>query len=297
MQEVKSEVREIVEELPEDADLSMDPENSEQLLSDSLMGTPIPPAPAPSPQPVSPETPIEEAPVSPAPVEEAPVLPPKKRKSHDLGPVAATIESAPSDLGAESTPSDPGPDAESAPLDLGPSAVTIESAPSDPGPDAESIPSVPPKKRKSVPKPDLGPDVVTTEPAPSDLGPSAVPVESEIPTNLVLEPVASPERSDSPVYETIRSPIPIESGQSSDQESLKSRAGRAKQGDESSLSSEVSTLAEDKVNKKEEHKYATLSRVRKFKVDGQVMETTTRKIVDVTANKTLRDNRKYQQMR
>ncbi len=49
--------------------------------------------------------------------------------------------------------------------------------------------------------------------------------------------------------------------------------------------------------KKEEHKYATLSRVRKFKVDGQVMQSTTRKIVDVTANKTLRDNKKYQQMR
>ena len=44
-------------------------------------------------------------------------------------------------------------------------------------------------------------------------------------------------------------------------------------------------------------KYATLSRVRKFKVDDQVMQSTTKKIVDVNANRTLRDNKKYQQMR
>lgn len=43
--------------------------------------------------------------------------------------------------------------------------------------------------------------------------------------------------------------------------------------------------------------YATLSRVRKFKVDGQAMQSTTKKIVDVTSNKTLRDNKKYQGMR
>lgn len=70
-----------------------------------------------------------------------------------------------------------------------------------------------------------------------------------------------------------------------------------RQGDESSLSSELSTPGEDKPSRRVEHKYATLSRVRKFKVDGQTIETTTRKIVDVTANKTLRDNRRYQQMR
>lgn len=47
----------------------------------------------------------------------------------------------------------------------------------------------------------------------------------------------------------------------------------------------------------DDFKYATLSRVRKFKVDGQVIQSTTKKIVDVRANRTIRDNKKYQQMR
>ena len=37
--------------------------------------------------------------------------------------------------------------------------------------------------------------------------------------------------------------------------------------------------------------------MRKFKVDGQVIQSTTKKIVDVRANRTIRDNKKYQQMR
>ena len=49
--------------------------------------------------------------------------------------------------------------------------------------------------------------------------------------------------------------------------------------------------------KGEGYKYGTLSRVRKFKVDGEVRESTTRRIVDMKANKTLRDNKKYQEMR
>lgn len=49
--------------------------------------------------------------------------------------------------------------------------------------------------------------------------------------------------------------------------------------------------------KGEGYKYGTLSRVRKFKVDGEVIESTTRRIVDMKANKTLRDNKKYQEMR
>ena len=44
-------------------------------------------------------------------------------------------------------------------------------------------------------------------------------------------------------------------------------------------------------------RYATLSRVRKFKVDGEVIQSVTKKIMDVTENKTLRDSKKYQQMR
>ena len=64
----------------------------------------------------------------------------------------------------------------------------------------------------------------------------------------------------------------------------------------------LSTSSEDKVVDRlgtgsNDFKYATLSRVRKFKVDNQVMQSTTKKIVDVTANRTLRDNKKYQQMR
>ena len=97
----------------------------------------------------------------------------------------------------------------------------------------------------------------------------------------------------SPIPDTVHSPVVPESGQSSDQESLRAEVRHGRQADESSLSSEMSAPEE----KSKEHKYATLSRVRKFKVDGQTIETTTRKIVDVTANKTLRDNRKYQQMR
>ncbi len=46
-----------------------------------------------------------------------------------------------------------------------------------------------------------------------------------------------------------------------------------------------------------DRKYATLSRVRKFRVDGQVIQSTTKKIVDVNSNKTLRDNKKYNEMR
>ena len=56
--------------------------------------------------------------------------------------------------------------------------------------------------------------------------------------------------------------------------------------------SEASTEA-----KPEGYKYATLSRVRKFRVDGEVIQSTTRRIMDVKANKTLRDNKKYQEMR
>ena len=46
-----------------------------------------------------------------------------------------------------------------------------------------------------------------------------------------------------------------------------------------------------------EYKYATLSRVRKFRVDGQVIQSRTTKIVDVKGNRTLRDNKRYQEMR
>ena len=47
----------------------------------------------------------------------------------------------------------------------------------------------------------------------------------------------------------------------------------------------------------QDYRYATLSRVRKFKVDGKDVESVTKKIVDVTSNRTLRDSKKYQQMR
>ena len=45
------------------------------------------------------------------------------------------------------------------------------------------------------------------------------------------------------------------------------------------------------------YKYGTLSRVRKFRVDGEVIQSTTRRIVEMKANKTLRDNKRYQEMR
>lgn len=70
----------------------------------------------------------------------------------------------------------------------------------------------------------------------------------------------------------------------------------------SSSSSEANTPAatphkESSSGKGEGYKYGTLSRVRKFNVDGEVIQSTTRRIVEMKANKTLRDNKRYQEMR
>jgi len=66
----------------------------------------------------------------------------------------------------------------------------------------------------------------------------------------------------------------------------------------SSTSGDRKGVAKDRLTAGDsDFKYATLSRVRKFKVDNQVMQSTTKKIVDVNSNRTLRDNKKYQQMR
>ena len=209
VQEVKSEVQEIVEELPEDADLSTDPGHSEQVVSESSSEA--------TPSPIS---------VTPSP---SPALP----------PASAAVEKK-----------------------LGPEPVAV----GDTGPSAVSIP---------------------------DRDPTPVPESVPSPVSEIQSP--PPETLPSPVSE-IQSPVP-----ESDQESSKaeSKSDPAEREDEVSLSSELSGPGEEKLssNKKDEHKYATLSRVRKFKVDGQVMQSTTRKIVDVTANKTLRDNKRYQQMR
>ena len=43
--------------------------------------------------------------------------------------------------------------------------------------------------------------------------------------------------------------------------------------------------------------YATLSRVRKFEVDGKFVQTKISHIVDVTGHMTLRDNKRYQQIK
>ena len=53
----------------------------------------------------------------------------------------------------------------------------------------------------------------------------------------------------------------------------------------------------EKGEKGDGYKYGTLSRVRKFKVDDTVIESTTKRIVDMKENRTLRDNKKYQEMR
>lgn len=47
----------------------------------------------------------------------------------------------------------------------------------------------------------------------------------------------------------------------------------------------------------EAFQYATLSRVRKFEVDGKVVQTKISHIVDVTGHMTLRDNKRYQQIK
>lgn len=150
----------------------------------------------------------------------------------------------------------------------------------------------------------VGPDpVVVPAPTNSDLGPEPVSIADDVPEPVTPAPETPAEESvQSPdiisplpeVVSPIRTPLPevISPVPESDQES--SRAG-SKADETSSLSSEMSTPGEDKGGGG--HKYATLSRVRTFKVDGQVIKSTTQKIVDVTANKTLRDNKKYQQMR
>ena len=137
----------------------------------------------------------------------------------------------------------------------------------------------------------VGPEAVMLQN--SDLGPEAITMESG-----KGNAVSSPETAATVAATTA---VP-ESGNNSDQESSKAETGGSmggKHGDELSLASEVSGVGEEKTaaKKEEQHKYATLSRVRKFKVDGQTIETTTRKIVDVTANKTLRDNRKQKELR
>ena len=207
VQEVKSEVQEIVEELPEDADLSTDPGHSEQFMSESSSEA------TPSPINITPS-------VSPA-------VP-------SVGPEPVTLPARQDDLG--------------------PSPVSIPDEDRDRTPTGTPLPGIP-----------------------------------QSPVSEILSPL--PDALPSPVSE-LQSPLP-EGDQESQSGSKSDPSGRE---DQTSLSSELSGPGDDKAGGKD-HKYATLSRVRKFKVDGQVMQSTTRKIVDVTANKTLRDNRKYQEMR
>ena len=51
------------------------------------------------------------------------------------------------------------------------------------------------------------------------------------------------------------------------------------------------------VGKGEAFQYATLSRVRKFEVDGKFVQTKISHTVDVTGHMTLKDNRRYQQIK
>ena len=144
----------------------------------------------------------------------------------------------------------------------------------DPGHSQDLISEGTPPAQENSGPPDHSEDQTSPN---SDLGPQPVSVLSEEP---------SPE--DAPPS----SPVPQHSGHDSVEVGKKAEAVRQ---DRRSPVLDVSASGED--SDKKEHKYATLSRVRKFKVDGQVIQSTTRKIVDVTANRTLRDNKKYQQMR
>lgn len=226
-QEVKSEVQEIVEDLPEDADLLTDPGHSQREAT-------------PPPSGVT-------SPVGPEPVMVA--APP----SSDIGPQAIEIKDS-----AESKTAEPEPE-------------TTEPEPNTTEPESESA---------ATPTPEVLPSPnIVESPLPEVVSPIKTPVVSPLPD--VPSPVPD---IISPVPD-MTSPVP-----ESDQES--SRTGDRNE-ETSSLSSELSTPEE-----RGGHKYATLSRVRKFKVDGQVIESTTKKIVDVTANKTLlRDNKRFQQMR
>lgn len=209
-------MQEIVEELPEDADLSTDPGHMEQLVSESSSEATPSPVVTPSPSPAIPPAAVAQSKVGPEPL---------AVRENDLGPSPVSIRDERETEGDPQTPQTPTP------------------------PDM----ALSPMSDIQSPLPDALPSPI------SDI--------------------------QSPVRE--QKPAPVSNG----------KAETKGRGDDTSLSSELSGTGNDKAGKREEHKYATLSRVRKFKVDGQVMQSTTRKIVDVTANRTLRDNRKYQEMR
>lgn len=241
-------MQEIVEELPEDADLSTDPGHSQQMISEAS---------------------LRHSQVTPTLKDEGSGDADDK---YSVGPEPVAISSP--------TNSDLGPDPVNVPSAPEPEAPTQESTQSPGSESTQGLESAQSPGPESI----QGPELVQ----------SPVPKSAESP---VPESSQRPASVHSPVPESAQSPV-LELVQNLDQESSKRESkgnDGVKRDDASSLSSEVSTPGEEK--DKKEHKYATLSRVRKFKVDGQVMQSTTRKIVDVTANRTLRDNKKYQQMR
>lgn len=60
---------------------------------------------------------------------------------------------------------------------------------------------------------------------------------------------------------------------------------------------EASITSASSAGGKDGFQYATLSRVRKFEVDGRIVQTKISHIVDVTGHMTLRDNKRYQQLK
>ena len=242
VQEMKSEVQEIVEELPEDADLTTDPGHTESLISETSSiqseSTPTP-------------TPREDA---------SPFIP----KESDIGPTPVAI-TTPQDSeigvpqGSETSPQD---------SEIPPQNSDIAS------PKVSDV--IPEDSKTGSPDSDIGPEPVLVSP------------KDETPPE---EPITLLSPSSSSVPESVQSPVP-------ESDKVEAKVKPKQEDERSSLASEMSAPSEDKRGREgKDHKYATLSRVRKFKVDGKVMQSTTRKIVDVTSNQTLRDNKKYRQLR
>lgn len=155
----------------------------------------------------------------------------------------------------------------------------------------------------TLPDPSTVPETVVHEPSPPAEGETHSPEEgahSQTPLDVGPEPVVVV--SDDAISKHPEEPPKVPPSQTTDER--RGSDEETRQEDQTSVSSEVSSTpgsdnqhARERLGVTKEVKYATLSRVRKFKVGNQVMQSTTKKIVDVAANRTLRDNKKYQQMR
>jgi len=296
-QERKAEVVDVLEELSEDADIMareiqhveetfslpdsetpsseapsatdlLPPERIISPMSESAMSSELGPSPTTmiSPEPTSTVPPQPTAIISPEPTDV--VLP--EPTSKELGPEPAVLPPEPSSspgLGPEPTPLSPEPVSSA---NLGPEPIPLSPEPVSPT--------------------NLGPEPIPLSPEPVNLGPEPMPLSPEPVSDIISpgpEPVPLSPEPTQPAEEEAMSTAPSASQlQPSSSETSSSAGGSPKE-----------SFAEKHKGGASEYKYATLSRVRKFRVDGQVIQSRTTKIVDVKGNRTLRDNKRYQEMR